>query len=84
MRPLAHVTGQGVDRGLPLRALHFLGDAVVGDDARIALRQRHEDQYAGAVFGMRDAAHDELLQRGAVRPRPPHGARHQQEPQRHP
>lgn len=76
---LAHVAGQCVDRRLLLRIVNLLGDAFIRDDACVALRQRHEDQHAGATLGMSDAAHNELLERGAVRPRPPHGARHQQE-----
>ena len=44
----------------------FCGNAFVGDDARVAFRQRHEDQDAGAILGVGDAADDELFERGAM------------------
>ena len=63
---VAHMAGQGINRGLPLGIMHFLRDAVVGDDPRKVLRQRHEDEHAAAVLGIGNPAHDELLERGAV------------------
>ena len=53
---VAHMRDQRVDGALPLRLRHPGGDAVVGDDAGIALGQRDEDQDAGAVLLARDAA----------------------------
>ena len=79
-----HMGDQGVDRRLPFRIVYFLRDAFVGNDARIVLRQRHEDQDTAAVGGPSDATDDELLKRGAMRPRPLRCARNQQEPHRHP
>ena len=75
---------QRVDRGLPLAIRHFRSNPIVGDDARIMLGERHEDQYAGAVLGAADAANDELLDGGTMRARPLQRTRDQQKPKRHP
>ena len=72
-----HVADQGVDRRLPFRLGHLLGNALVGNDARIMLGERHIDQDTGAIFGVADAPYKELLERGAVCTRPLQGARNQ-------
>ncbi len=45
---LAHMADERVDRALPVRLRHAGGDALVGDDAGVALRQRYKDEDAGA------------------------------------
>jgi hypothetical protein len=50
------MANQSVDRCLPFRIGHFLRNALVGDDARIVLCQRYEDQDAAALLGVGDAA----------------------------
>ena len=62
----SHVADQSVDRRLPLGTVNFLCNAVVSNDACVALGQRYEDQYARAVPGMGDTAYNELLKRGPV------------------
>jgi hypothetical protein len=54
--PCTHMANQSVDRCLPFRIGHFLRNALVGDDARIVLCQRYEDQDAAALLGVGDAA----------------------------
>ena len=70
---------QRVDGALPFRLRHPRGDAVVGDDAGIALGERDEDQDAGAVLLARDAADGELLQRDAMGHGAARRARHQRD-----
>src|SRR5277367_4724013 len=64
--------------------LDLRGDALVGDDPRVVFRRRHEDEDAGPVARMADAADHELLQRRLMGARAPHRRRHQREAQRHP
>src|SRR5581483_8396180 len=80
----AHVTDQRVDGGLPFSCVHLLRKARVSQYSGIALRQRDEDQHAGPMPGMADAAQDELLERRAMGARTPQRARDQRQPQRHP
>ena len=77
-----HVVAKSINRRLPLGCLHLLGDTVVGNDAGVTLRQRHEDQDSAAVPGIGDAADDELLECRTMRPRPAHAARNQRQPER--
>src|SRR5258708_3129084 len=72
-----HVREQRVDGGLPLPLRHAGGDAVVGDDAGVVLRQRDEDQDAAAVLGAGDAALDELVHGDAMGGGTPRPARKQ-------
>src|SRR6516164_3832070 len=46
----AHVRSQCVDGALPFRLRYAHRNALVGDDARIVLRQGDKDQNAGAIF----------------------------------
>jgi hypothetical protein len=47
---VVHPCGQGINRGLPLRMVNFLGDPLVGDYPCVVFCQRYEDEYASAVF----------------------------------
>ena len=40
---------QCIDRRLPLRGMHFLRHAFIGDDARVVLGQGHEDKHTAAI-----------------------------------
>src|SRR5450631_2631299 len=64
---VAHVRHQRVNGALPFRLVHAGGNALVGDDAGIALGERDEDQNPSALFSVGDAADGELLQRGTMR-----------------
>jgi len=76
---LADLCQQSVDRPLPDFLLDLRSDPVVGDDPRIMLGERDEDQHARAVLLSRHAADHELLHRRAVRLRPADPARHEPE-----
>src|SRR5579883_249262 len=67
-----------INRLLPDRWTGFGCDALVGNDARVPLGERNEDQNAGPVFLARHAADHELLHRGAMGCRPLRPARNEQ------
>ena len=53
----AHVRDQQIDGALPFRLWNPGNDALVGNDASVAFRERDEDEYPAAVFLARDAAY---------------------------
>ena len=72
----AHVHRQRIDRCLPLRRIHFLRHPFIGNDARVVLGQRHENQHAAAIARAANPAQDELLEGGAVGAGALHRTRH--------
>lgn len=73
----ANVADQNIDRSLPLCAFYLLRDPDVGDNARIVLCHRHEDENATTITRMHHTADNKLLKRGAVRVRALYGTRYE-------
>ena len=61
--------------------MHFLRHAFIGNDARIVLGQRHEDEHAATIARAANPAQDELLEGGAMGAGALHRARHKKNTQ---
>src|SRR6202521_4581690 len=77
---ISRMRNKRIDGSPPMRLRYAGGDALVGDDAHIALRNGDEDQDAGAILLARDAADGELLHGGAMGDGAARCARHQRHP----
>src|SRR4051794_34703225 len=56
-----HMRRQRVDGCLPFGLPHARGDAVIGDNSGVTLRQRNEDEDPAAILLASNAADGELL-----------------------
>src|SRR2546430_14020131 len=63
---IAHVRNKQINSRLPLRLGRTSSNSIVGNDARIALRERDEDQYPATMFCPRDTTDGKLFHGSAV------------------